>query len=1035
LVLGLTIPGRLHADRIYIANDDHTDYMWSGNEVAFRQAFLGELDYYIGRMQATAGEAPKNQARFNADGTFWIWEYEHNRSAAELATLVSWMKSGHLNVAMNPLVLTYGAQPAEAVLRGLYYGGNLERRFGVHFPTALAMENQTLPFGLATLWAGAGVKYAWHGQCGCGTKVPNPSAARPYQLYHWTGRDGSKVLMKWYQLRGNADLGGYAELNQGNPNGIDLTAINAKCNSTGYSYDVAGAFGRGWDALWPGDPGFTATTIFEQVAKANANVTLSNEADFFADVESNYSTSVPDYGASFGNEWDLLPASVAELSARVRRSIEKLRAAEALASLATTFDTGFMDGRASARAQAFMDMGLYFEHDWTADGPISKQDRLTWQRTRVANIEGYVNTLYDDGLQALGALVPKGAGTRVVVFNPLGWARTDVVDVAYSSPGPVQVIDGATGAVVPSQLISVAGQTHLQWIAGAVPSLGYRFFSLDTTAGQSFTLAATASVVDNVGTLDGDSYSLKLDGTGTIISLVDKTRGNREFVQAGLNVFSGQLGSGTVTVESQGPVRATLVATSTNPARTARVSLLRGSLRVEIENQLTQSFSDVRTWGFGLNVTNPDTWHEEIGAVIRAKTLTDGGHYCPNSAISRYDWQSLNHFVDMTGAEGVGVTLSNADCLFSQLGTSSITHLDTTTARVSVLAGGQIDAPLGIPNQGGDTNFLQRFAVTTHDQFDQAAAMRFALEHQNPLIATLATGGDAAPLSASSGSLVVVSDPHVLVWTLKPAEDGASAGLVVRLWNMGDSTPFTLAIPGRTITQATRTSHVETPIEAATVSDGKLTGSIGAQQMLTFALVATPATGGSDGGVPDTGVPVTVPDAGGPVTVLDSDAPVKAPDAAAPVTVHDAGGPVTVLDSGAPVKAPDAVAPVAGIDAGLPVTARDGGPPSTGLDSGAPSSGPDVPGAAASGKDSGASDGRSATAALDASSSGAVVADGALAISKDSSVAFQPDGRLALSKVGTGGGCSCGVTRSNRGTGTWWLLVAVAWRKRRRPPL
>ena len=296
--------------------------------------------------------------------------------------------------------------------------------------------------------------------------------------------------------------------------------------------------------------------------------------------------------------------------------------------------------------------------------------------------------------------------------------------------------------------------------------------------------------------------------------------------------------------------------------------------------------------------------------------------------------------------------------------------------------------------------------------------MRFALEHQNPLIATLATGGDAAPLSASSGSLVVVSDPDVLVWTLKPAEDGASAGLVVRLWNMGDSTPFTLAIPGRTITQATRTSHVETPIEAATVSDGKLTGSIGAQHMLTFAIVAAPVTGGPDGGVPDTSVPVTVP------------------DASVPVTVPDAGGPVTVLDSGAPVKVPDAAAPVTGLDAGLPVPARDGGPPSTGWDAGAPSTGPDVPGPAASGKDSGASDGRSATAALDASSSGAVVADSAIAISTDSSVAFQPDGRLAPSKVGTGGGCSCGVTRPNRGTGTWWLLLAaVAWRKRRRPPL
>ena len=183
------------------------------------------------------------------------------------------------------------------------------------------------------------------------------------------------------------------------------------------------------------------------------------------DVESNYSTSVPDYGASL-----VTNGLVASVGGRVvgalRRSIEKLRAAEALASLATTFDTGFMDGRASARAQAFMDMGLYFEHDWTADGPISKQDRLTWQRTRVANIEGDVNTLYDDGLQTLGALVPKGAGTRVVVFNPLGWARTDVVDVAYSSPGPVQVIDGATGAVVPSQLISVAGQHTCNGLPG-----------------------------------------------------------------------------------------------------------------------------------------------------------------------------------------------------------------------------------------------------------------------------------------------------------------------------------------------------------------------------------------------------------------------------------------------------------------------------------------------------------------------------------------------------------------------------------------
>ena len=41
----------------------------------------------------------------------------------------------------------------------------------MRFPLVAAMENQTLPGGLASLWAGAGARYSWRGVCGCASRT------------------------------------------------------------------------------------------------------------------------------------------------------------------------------------------------------------------------------------------------------------------------------------------------------------------------------------------------------------------------------------------------------------------------------------------------------------------------------------------------------------------------------------------------------------------------------------------------------------------------------------------------------------------------------------------------------------------------------------------------------------------------------------------------------------------------------------------------------------------------------------------------
>jgi alpha-mannosidase len=39
-----------------------------------------------------------------------------------------------------------------------------------------------------------------------------------------------------------------------------------------------------------------------------------------------------------------------------------------------------------------MDLGLYWEHDWTADGPVKRPARATWQVSLADNIAQYVDS-------------------------------------------------------------------------------------------------------------------------------------------------------------------------------------------------------------------------------------------------------------------------------------------------------------------------------------------------------------------------------------------------------------------------------------------------------------------------------------------------------------------------------------------------------------------------------------------------------------------------------------------------------------------
>ncbi len=829
------------SQRIYIALDDHTDYFWTATEDTYREVFQETLDYYLDQADATEGNPPEFQARWNCDGSLWMWTYEKNKGPDEFARLMTRVRDGHIGVPLNALCVCLGGSPAEAVLRGMYYPGQIERRHEVRFRLAYTMENQTQPFGLNALWAGSGARYAWKGICGCDTRTSSPGD-REHDIYWAASPDGSRILTKWNSMLfrdcppwENQSMGGYAEARC--PESVVELVTSDPTFKSRYPYDVIGCFGKGWDDLK------TLTDEFVTVAmnKSNENrqVIVSNETDFFEDFEAEYGGDIPQVAVSFGNEWELYCATMAETSARIKRAVEKLRAAEAMATLVSLHEPDFMTGRETARDQAWMNLGLYWEHDFGMAGFSPNHPwvalRIAWQNRLADEIDAYVNRLHDDAAAALGALIESGGGNRLFVFNPLAWERTDFADFSYDGPEPVHVVAVADDVEVPSQIVTVDGQRRLRLWCEAVPSLGYAAYEIREGAGQSFPPAAAV----NGNVIESDRYRITLADRGAITSLIDKGRGDREFAASigGLTINDLGASSGAIDVVNSGPVSVTLTASAPSPvAHTSSITLFRDSSRIAIENRITQNFDATQMWAFSFALEDPFVRHEEVGAILRARTSDQGGDYSTRNA--RYDWLTLNHFADMAGAGGLGVTLSNADCYFMNLGNSTPGTLDMSTPRIRALAGGRVVDRYGIVNQGGASEFLQRFALQTRGGYDAVAAMRFSLEHQNPLVCA-PISGENARLPADGFSALSIADPGVILWAFKPAEEGIEKGIIARLWNVTDTPRSTdIALSAFQVAGGRATTHIETNEGLLDVSPCEVALDFTPQQMRTIRLLS-----------------------------------------------------------------------------------------------------------------------------------------------------------------------------------------------------
>ena len=285
-----------------------------------------------------------------------------------------------------------------------------------------------------------------------------------------------------------------------------------------------------------------------------------------------------------------------------RRSEVLLTNAEKFSTLAT-LARGKYDGAALEEAWRHILFNQF--HDILPGSGIREVYQDAPERYRAAHEIGTHEL--DRALGTIAGAVSTSAaeGTPVLVFNSLGWERTDVVRVRLpADPAGEWAVFDARGSEVPSQIVPAGRYAReILFVARGVPSLGYALFDLRP---QRAAAPRSALSVSRSG-IESRALQIAVDpATGWVASIVDK-RAGREVLTGPANRLQfledkpsawdawniGLTGTeypsafrGAEVVES-GPVRAVL--------RLTRDFLSRGSRRTS-PRRISRRRSSRRTW-------------------------------------------------------------------------------------------------------------------------------------------------------------------------------------------------------------------------------------------------------------------------------------------------------------------------------------------------------------------------------------------------------------------------------------------------------
>ena len=852
---------------VYVINSSHLDIGWHDVPSVIKERIAGFVGDAVRLCNATKDAAPENRYIFTLESSWAVDYYEQHRTAGEFQQLIDCFRRGQMEFGAIYLPIHTDLCGHEELARSTYYAAGIRRRFDIPVRMAIIDDvGESYCMGLTQVLARSGVKWFCIGP---GSKANSKGIVnKAPRIFYWESPDGSRVLSAWtpgqwtYARWSEAGFKGAATLQQ-----FD--------NLPDYPYDVMFRHGGKGDISGP-DPEMLELIGSYRKECPEADIKLSTAQEFFAALEEKYAAEIPPWRGDVADSWADGLISLARETALHRRTQSRLVAAEILAAL------GGVEVREDV-ANAYRNLHLYSDHTWGYDfdpdnrpgkitsftrdvangksvriqvppgetlgpgSPLMKPYEISWDAKRQYAIDA--GRIADRVMSsALSRISAGAAGSGLVVWNTLSWARTSVVrfEAPASTPPFKALRERRSGAVIPVQ------QDGSSWvfIASDVPPFGFCVYEPVEGAPEQAENSKSNSI-------ESRYYSVSVEPeTALVRSVIDRAL-KSELVDPGAygmgqyihdNVNESYVGSGSGGMNKSGfaygtgerlvPVAAGDPVVEVGPvfsAITMKARLASGPAPASIDRRVILH-RDLNRIDMNNRVEKRAAMEKEqiyiafpfaVGGDIRFRLeLAYMVMDWPRDSMPG-TWRGFNGVRNYVRADGAarGVTWASLDAPIVCLGGINSNHWDPkwhdsyvpTNAHIYSYVMSNIwncNYPLW---QGGVTQF--DYAFMSHDAaLPLSESAHFAWDAVSPLVAHWVSDNPEQPLPAPFR--FEIEPQNAMIAVVKRPEAGD--GIVLRVWECGGqaNTLARVQIVGRRATKVRRLNLVEEDLGPAVLLNG-----------------------------------------------------------------------------------------------------------------------------------------------------------------------------------------------------------------------
>jgi alpha-mannosidase len=852
---------------LYLVPSEHLDVGYTDYQPKVAELQSRVLDEAIQMIHAHP------DFRYSPDG-YWVFQqFLAGRDAADRQRLLQLVKAHKIIAPAQYANLLTEFPGVETLIRSLYPSFEFDQKYGGRFNYANITDVPSYTWSYASILAAAGLKYFLAGSNQTRGPILMLSHLEEQSPFWWEGPDGGKVLM-WYS-NSYGQIGAVFGLPPEVEVGHDTLPRFLQIYSTPeYKLSSVILFGAQWENsdLYP-----QQASIAGEWNKTYAYPKLiyAGFAKALSEIARQAGSSIPTFKGDGGPYWEDGIYSDTHYALLARETEQRAPSAEKISTISSIVYP-YVHPATGVLRRLWQNMILFDEHTWGAAASIrSPQSEETVRQIAVKDAFATqahqdLNYLLERGMADISDRINEPPGT-LVVFNPLNWQRSGFVELDL--PGNFELVDLVNGGVVPYQVLSDhAGYEHIRFMADAVPSLGYKCYTMRPAVPKPAKPPASVGTI-----LENAYYRVALDPeTGAVKSIFDKQL-NKELVNVSSPYRFDQY---LYVTGGDEPVRNRLIYSDpTLPLPRLTIHNAHNGRLISVENtpfgtvaHLESSDTNTPQIETDVILFNSQKKIEFVNHVQKKKVYTKEAVYfafpfAMDHPQFRYDIQNgiVNPALDLLpGAAREWFSCQHWVAARQGGATAALIPLDAELFSLGDIVRGEWPLHLGrrqgtifsyvmnnywftnyVAAQGGDYTF--RYVFTSGSNLGNGRLSRLGWEEMTPFETNTIIPNDKnigirrpQPLSAGEGSFLQTNQPNVLLVNWKRAEDGH--GTILRFLELaGKGGEVKIHVPILNVQQSWLCNAMEQNQEPLPTSAHGLAFPVKPFQIVTLRVTGTPA--------------------------------------------------------------------------------------------------------------------------------------------------------------------------------------------------